>query len=207
MTYFSNDSYASVVKGKKLMKFENQELHIAIRNKIREILPEEVISLIFIYVYRMAQGWPLAQIERRFGRASIWWDASDSLKKMCGERGGIQPGHYDMWSLFRSFIPYRENKISFCVQSQLEGDDINYEEEYIERCFNEDRCGVPGPCGNCIAYNFPCSNLLRGESDRSLEYLWDIIDEPSIRDFEFMFEFEDEDEDEIWIEVPHRRYG
>ncbi len=179
MSYFS---YASVVKGKK-MKFEEQDLHVAIRNKMREILSEELISMIFIYVYNHTKMFPLYQIGRRFGRKSIWWDPSDTLKKMCGERGGIQPGYYDMWSLFRSFIPYRKNKLSFCIQSQLEGDDINYEEEYIERCFNEDRCGREGECLNCISYNFPCTNLICEDLDSGIEFLWNIADEPSLREF------------------------
>ena len=194
MTYFS---YSSVVKGNK-MKFKEQDLHVAIRNKLRETLPEELISLIFIYVYRITNGWPLAQIERRFGRKSIWWDPSQSLKMMCRGRGAIQPGHYDMWSLFRSFIPYRENKISFCIQAQLEGDDINYEEEYIERCFHEDRCGRHEHCLNCIGFNFPCANLIREDLDSGIESLWNIADEPSLR------EFQEEDE---WIELPIWAYG
>jgi len=178
MAYFS---YASAVKGMKKKKFENQELHVAVRNKMRETLSEELIVMIFIYVYDYAKTLQLYQIDRRFGRASIWWDASDRLKKMCGERGGAQPGYHDVWSLFHSFIPYRENKLSFCIQAQLEGDDINYEEEYIEKCFYEDRCGVY-PCPNCIAYNFPCSNLLLWETDDNLEFLWNIRDEPNYRE-------------------------
>ena len=180
MSYFS---YACAVKGRQ-MKFKEQKLHIAIRNKMRQTLPEEIISLIFTYVYRMAKGYHLYQIDRRFGTKSIWWDPSDTLKRMCGERGGIQLGYYDIWSLFRSFIPYRENKICIPIHPELHLRNHNYEEEYIERCFNEDRCGrFQWGCLNCIGYNFPCTNLLREDSDSGIEFLWNIKDEPFLREF------------------------
>ena len=173
-------SYAAVVKGKKISEFKMQDLHVAVRDKMREyLLPEEIIAMIFVMVYSKEKKKIPLILDYMNEKHSIWWKPSYRLRDLCSERGALQPHHYDLWTIFPSYIPFRDHKRYDGYSAFDDEDEVDEEVEQIfnERRFNDE--SEYGCCSNCVAYQFPCKNCSDYQSCTN-SHIWDISDEPRV---------------------------
>ena len=163
-------SYSAATKGKKLPSFETQELQVAVRNKMREhLLPEEIIAMIFVFANSEKRKRIPSVLDSLRETYSIWWKPSRRLKELCGERGALQPYHYDVSSVFPSYIPFKHNPL-YVGLSSFEKEDI----------FNLRRCShypQEGCCIICVAYKFPCATC---SDTGACQSIWDVSDEPRV---------------------------
>ena len=106
-------------------------------------IPRELIDIIFDIVHKYNFGQMI--MERNTTVDSIWWRPSRRLQYLCRERGALQIGYYDMWTLFPSFILFSQ---------VMAHQDPDIKAEF----FDKKSCGVDRICKNCIFYGFPCRN-------------------------------------------------
>lgn len=167
MSYFS---YASVVKGKKLPTFKSQDLRVAVRDKMREyLLPEEIIAIIFALVDSDQRKRIPYLVDSLKEKHSVWWNPSRRLIELCGERGALQPYHYDLWAIFPSYIPFKNKRI-YQGYSSSDKEDIFNLHKFV---FSPQQ----GCCGNCVAYRFPCLNC---SDNKNCKEMWSLVDEPRV---------------------------
>jgi hypothetical protein len=127
-------------------------------------LPQEIIDMIFSYIYPERKRNLLKYVENR---KNIWEIPSDRLLELCSERGGMQLAYFDVDTIFPLFRVYREKRIEH-YSAFDETEDI---EEDIQENFKINRCF----CLLCFSVKFPCVNCC--ENKKLLEN-WDISDEP-----------------------------
>lgn len=150
------------------------DAHAEVRKKMREhLFPQEIIDMIFEIVYSYSRKKYLISIDSRYGKRSIWWNPSERLRKLCGERGAIQNKYFDSWSLFRSYVLCEHE----CIMRNPHFIISFEEEDQIDREFYIFRCGELN-CSECMLENFPCGCLASYNS--KICGLWDIRDEPSL---------------------------
>ena len=176
-------SYTSCVKNKKMNKLEMQKAHFGVRNKMRDHgIPQEIIDMIFSLVFSDSRGPLFTQIRSMKETRSIWWDPSERLKEMCGERGCIQLEHFDLWTIFPSFIQYKKHwSPSFpYIRTREAALEYNFKQEMYH---DDEYTEIDGCCMNCIAWNFPCLNYCHDQvPECKVAHLWNIEDEPAVRE-------------------------
>lgn len=180
MSYFS---YASCVKNKKMNKLGIQKAHFDVRNKMRDHgIPQEIIDMIFSLVFPKARRKLFRQIRRMKETRSVWWDPSDRLKELCGGRGSIQLDHFDLWTIFPTFVEYKKEFL-FSFPYMRRNDPLIENEFKGEMYHSDEHNEIDGCCVDCIAWNFPCLNYCHEQvPECKVAHLWNIQDEPVVRE-------------------------
>ena len=179
-------------------KLEIQKAHFDVRNKMRDHgIPQEIIDVIFSLVFPHLCRKLFRQIRRMKETRSVWWDPSDRLKELCGGRGSIQLDHFDLWTIFPAFVEYK--KECLCSFPYIFTTEDAIEDGFREEMYHDDEYTeiADGCCINCVLLNFPCLNYCHDHvPECKVSHLWNIEDEPAVRESLYLEDFEWEDFDD-----------